>query len=337
MSRRLLPYAFLLTACSAPQLEPETAPELEGPPRYVIVRADAVLRATPEERALQAADTTVQPEDRGKVWRLVRNSQDWVQLESLPADRDGHCAGPERSLAGLAVRVWVRPTDLAPVLTQGVVQTWPDGTAILVQPGLEVGAPLGKTAADKLVVPFATSAYLSAVEAPVAAVGASYLPVEPPRPATETGESCLVRAGARLGLGAGQLLSRTADREHHCRRVGRDDGHWLVDLDARCVTFRVRVADTDVSSPANVFGLLGAGTGSAAWIRPGTRVFWPDGREAGFAVEAVAARSERAGSQGRRCFWFDLRAPGRRAPRLDPNAALPLCVEPGAVTTKHRP
>ncbi len=118
-------------------LEAPAVPEGE----YVAVWPTAQLYAAPREDAyafrLSGAPTLV-TEATPVTFRLLGQSEGWLELESVGGDARAHCGAAVPGFAGAALRLYARPEALSQVITEVIEHREDDGTGYTLNPGLPV-------------------------------------------------------------------------------------------------------------------------------------------------------------------------------------------------------
>lgn len=287
----------LLAACGPERREwrpPETAPGT-GPAAFAMVWAGTPLHVAADRRA----PTVMLPTDTFVPFRILREREGWVRLETLGASDRAHCGTSVASLEPYRLRLYVPTSALAKVTTREVDQRFEDGTSI----HLARGVPLTEASGERLyrahLGPFSTVVRLEP-----SAVGTRYLPSAPSRNGLADqmlSPDALTAGRAVLGR-TGRLNARLPLPLAVHERRAHGPGEALVALHPRCGRLRVRVPSEAVGG----VGLLGR----SAYVPPegpplvpdGSPVYWANGLEAGVAIRAAPVRDEVEGSAGRRCF-----------------------------------
>jgi hypothetical protein len=224
-------------ACSLLILLPSVAfaqePSLKG---NVLVWQDAPLFTEPSETAhsltLATFDGAARKDRVGHVlpMTVVSSKGDFVEVE-LIGDDDcaySHLVVPDDIAR---VRLFVRRTDIAPVLVKPFAKTFSDGTSI----SLGVGTPVVATDAGTFRVSLRGD--VLEVDPPAASVGEAYTPAK----ASNTmmpGETLTITRATKASLG-GRTIALTSWKGSPVEKRGTNA---LVALDDRCVSARVVVA-----------------------------------------------------------------------------------------------
>ena len=246
---RFLACSLLLVsahAFAASKIDPAGAAEAQILRGNVLVWHDATLFAEPSEtaRTLQLATFDAARKHRvGHVvpMKVIAGKGPFIEVE-LAGDEDctwSRVVVPD-DLA--RVRMFVRRTDLAPVLVKSFTKTFEDGTSI----SLDVGTPLVATDANTYVVSLHGDEL--EVDVPATSVGHAYVPKKSAG-VIAAGQTLEIAAATKATLG-GRALSLTAWKGGPIEK--RAD-HAVVAIEERCVTAHVIVpskalADVDDST-----------------------------------------------------------------------------------------
>ncbi len=280
--------------------------------RLVLVRWGAPLRYAPDDAAPVLRDeawATKVELGAASPFRLVRVRTDYLEVETLPAgDDEQHCTSPSPSFRGLALRFFVKKNDLALVLTKAQGAQVSDGTAIRLQPGIQVGAVDPRRAHRGLEhheVELHGRRLL--VELLPERLGWSYVPpsVHATAPTVQVlrEEARPVVAGKPAGPG---LEPRRELRVESTIDMG--GGKALATLRYPCAEMQAVVTTNDLV-PRKAPTIVTPKATSTTWVRAGAPVQWSNLRDAGTVVEAVRLGTEVARQGAYRCFRQPLVSP----------------------------
>ncbi|MEO8706431.1 MAG: hypothetical protein ABI867_40750 [Kofleriaceae bacterium] len=246
---RLLIVASLLSSTAAFAEAPEA---LRG---NVLVWYDATFFVDQSETtSLKLATLDAPREQRvGRVvaMKVLGTTGDYVQV--APAERDCTWSqlGTPDDLAKLSL--FVKRVDLAPVLTRPYEQAFPNGTKIVLRPGMAV-----QPAATGYVV--ALRGDTVAVDVPAASIGHSYT-MERGKAMTITGSVLAVARGTKATLGDRTVALGAWEGTP----VERRGATTVIALEDRCATLHVAVpsaAIKDSDEDQTDLTLGGSGSGS---------------------------------------------------------------------------
>ncbi len=309
--------------------------------RYVLVRTEADLYVAPRADAARlnpsATPQTAGRPDEAVVHRLLEERDGWLALETVPESEWGrHCEGGLRTLAALRLRVFARADARVPVTTRTVHQSWPDGTAVALAPGVPLAARAGQRWRATL------GAVAVELGLPADAVGGAYVPgamFPPSDDAPAFVEDATVRAGdlrlkeGRLGPASDLPIPLLFARS--TRSAGED---LIATLDLHCGRVDARVAPAHVHPRQEAAPLeIDAGSGllpGRLRVLAGATAHWPDGTVAG-RVDAPTTFHREVPSvvPELRCLQKPLRRLRRGEGRLEARSRLVLCFAPSEISS----
>jgi hypothetical protein len=228
--------------------------------------------------------------------RVVGTSGDFVEVEPVASTDCGWTAlGVPKDLERL--RVFVKRTDLAPVVTKAFVKAYKDGTTLDVKPGLAV-------------VPLASGAYRVAFESftidapiPSASIGYAYAGFSGKRATTKAGDYLIESAKLTLG-------ERTFDSDDtiSVAAVDKRKSNSFVVLTVTCALARISVPNDAVSKGGigHGYGIGGGGSGTGKYgerwlLAKGTALFAP-GLKRQVAVAAKEIEVAKPDGKPEACF-----------------------------------
>lgn len=276
-----------------------TAPAMST---FAAVFAGTSFRVAPSPSATEVA--LLPPNDPYEPWardsflafRLIGDTGGWATLETLGEPAAAHCGLDPPSLRAFRLRLHVPSNQLATVTVREVEQSFPDGTSI----ALARGVPLEPVPGPQRLFRAHTGGLNTVLRLDVADVGTRYLPSSHAEPGTPDG---MLAADA---LHAGVPIVGQTGRLHANALAGADDGaptytydtqargasESAVTLHPRCAVLRVRVPSHTLLPPPLVGEELPSARPGAVRVERGTRISWPDGREAGVVTEPVEVADE---------------------------------------------
>lgn len=286
---------------------PEGRQPRERAPReeFVLLPDDAWVYTAPDEQATKAR---VVARTRGGwnafALKVVETRPGWLGVETLDArEEPRHCAPTIPGFRALRVRLWVRDTSLAGVVTRRARVEYEDGSSVALSPGARVEPIDGLSNGDRTVFTAYTNGAVTNLVLGPEAVGVRYTPERALLGRLDDGSSpsveSVIPAETELRVG-GVLLAREPISESWATRpwrvlsapvrarARRRGGSVAIALQTRCGSFNTTAPAASVTpeaaqravpvAPAPVEGLR---------ARAGAFVFWPDGRRAGRVREAV--------------------------------------------------
>jgi hypothetical protein len=280
--------------------------------RLVLVRWGAPLRYAPAEGGPALRDEAWSSKTAlgaATPFRLVRVRGDYLEIESLPSGDDAqHCALPSPSFRGLALRFFVKKEDLALVLQKWQGVEFRDGTALRLQPGVQIGARDPRPALRGMehhLVEIDGLRLLAAVLPE--RLGWSYVP---PPPLARAPAARVVRDDARPILGGQPALAGLEPRRELAveSTIDMGGGKSLATLHLPCAELQAVVTTSDLV-PRKAPAAAASRAAPATWVRAGAPVQWSNLRDAGTVVEAVRTGAEVARQGAYRCFRQPLVAP----------------------------
>lgn len=250
---------------------------------WVLLKAGATLHAGPELVSAPA---------QGPIpMRLVAESADRVVLETPPSAPSCYplpYAGP------VAAQVWVAPDQIEAVLSAAVERRFPDGSALRLDPGLQVTG--GTVRVGELRIP-------------VEAAGRSYA-IDRHTPAEPADRPVLwAPTTARLGTLERPLDPAASARWYapFARVEVRGDRAYLTE-EAPCAQLvwsapwppEPEDPQTGLNAelPSGISGLIGSRGEPTARIAKGTPLYWRDGSPAGQARADILVPPERVNEDG---------------------------------------
>lgn len=229
---------------------------------------------------------------------LLREADGWLEVEI--GDNLG-CYFDPAGLAGLKLRLWVRPDGLAPVVKATHTLSHDDGTALTLRAGLAL-LPTGEADTYRIVDQIATPV----VQLPPEAVGHRYREEWSWYAPMELALVPSVMAqGAHLG---GTLLPMLPNDDPWMwgRTEGAGQKATFASFCARYTTTLPAGAIDENAQGGLLFGISAPRAKAGYPLAPGAPIYWPDDRPAGetrcpeiFAVEVARSPA------GRRCFVRD--------------------------------
>ncbi len=316
------------------------------PQQFVLLKPGTVLR--PPQGISASADTEhpacCDDATRTVVARFIADAGDLLEIETLGTEPDPllHCGvtGEDnwdfaQALASYRLRVFVDRAAVVPVLERTLRRSFSDGTSVVIGAGLPVDASeegllhFGRfQTTQRLTVPAKSSevgtTYTPARIRPGAAALRELMPGW--RQEKTPSKSWFIASGdslATVGHDGSALL--TTGLSWPAARVTRIDGGVLVPLDdGACVKLVAKASRADVfEAPEPVppryprVSISLCVGWSDTCVRPGSTVFWPDGRVAGTTAGDGLTRAFDAGLPGHQCFHVTLQGV---------NGSLPLCL-----------
>lgn len=228
----------------------------------VILRAGALLRVSPESAASSVKN------ENARVFSLIQDQGDWLQLQTLPISTNG-CIAPYLSPSHYQLRFWVKRGDLERVLTREVSYQTTDGAMITVGAGA-LAQPSPVEGRFHLVTQHIT------VDLPVStdAVGLKWTVVEP-SPQTWTGQVALPESWVLGDTTVQFVWPAAAYREEtpgtvvfgaDCTRISR----------AITLTPDMKVVAEGGVEGGVAVGTVGGETTKSYEVPSGTPVYWPE-------------------------------------------------------------
>jgi hypothetical protein len=339
--RALLCLALLSTPAYAEieHVDPEVAADtiaLDRPGLGVLIWVDARLYLDPVDTApsVQLALPITRKDAVGQVVpaRVLGSDKSFVQIEPT---KDVDCTwsklASHKDLAKL--KLWVKRTDLAPVLAKPFRQAWKDGTRIT----LATGTPLGRSKKGYVV---SIHGEQIEVAVPATSVTYAYKPGKVVGVKKRAKKVWLDKKPVTIGDQALQLsLLWTAPN------VQARGNRVLFTLEARCMTAVVSVARTDVDRDLHGFaamvgptgGEMGSKLGAERWLLPkGTALTSATGT-ASVAVTSITIEVPNPGKTARVCIErpIEIAQPVADAPGIDDSKpadrTLKLCAPASAI------
>jgi hypothetical protein len=223
------------------------------------------------------------------VFRVVAEGPEFVEVETNP-DVGQHCYQPPGEMRAVALRAFVRRSDLAPITTRETTIPLTDGASVVLGTGL-VAMP---AAAGVLRVDAEDWSLLLAV--PHTAVGVMYEPRA--LPALASANEVTTPGAFRV---AGQPLFKLS-YPLPAYEVTRRAKDVLATLVVRCAQLRLSLSRDRVKAPDDqVLGGLVAPVSDGVTIRAGAPVYWRDGAPAGSMRSSFTFRPSSVSSPGKRC------------------------------------
>ncbi len=345
MLHRPLLFLLLLAVGCAHSAPPRAAAEASqtSDPRFVLIWTDARLHRSPDDpEPVRAYDYggDARSARAGEVYvaRLVADHGAWLEVDTGPIDwlddanRPYHCASSNvlgRDLpagsGGVALRLWVRRADLAPVLTRPFDRSFDDGTYARLRPGTPIVD--GRPWIDGFLLP---------IQVEDAAIGTNYRVLPLPPATDDDGFRMQDVVEVRAALGGAEVSWQQPpwNYSESPYLLVDDAGTRVTTSDAGCgeavLAFTGRVAPSEFDQ----YGIGGLSTGRVPGVRvaEGTPLQWPDGTPAGTVLEALELRVPATGPAV--CFevgvGWEWKSPGFQADRLEvcvpPDAAIPADV-----------
>jgi hypothetical protein len=235
------------------RVDPELAPDDAALAGNALVWVDAKLYLDPVDTApsVQLAKPIKRKDAVGQVMpvRVVASDKGFVQIEPT---KDIDCTwsklASHKHLAKL--RLWVKRSDLAPVLAKPYRKAWKDGTKL----ALAVGTPLGRSSSGYIV---SLHGELVGVAVPAASVAYAYKP----------GKVAAVKSRGKKpvwlekkSVTLGEQTIQLSDLWSAPAAQIRGD-RVLFPLEARCMTAVVSAAKSDVDRGLRGFGIGVGGVG----------------------------------------------------------------------------
>ena len=255
--RALVVVACLATPAYADleRVDPELAPDTATLAGTALVWVDARLYLDPVDTApsVQLAKPIKRKDAVGQVMpvRVVASDKGFVQIEPT---KDIDCTwsklASHKDLAKL--HLWVKRSDLAPVLAKPYRKTWKDGTKL----SLAVGTPLGRSTDGYIV---SLHGELVGVDVPAVSVAYAYKPGKVVAVKSRGKKPVwLEKKAVTLGEQSIQLTELWSAPAAQIR-----GNRVLFPLEARCITAVVSAAKSDVDRDLRGFG-IGVGGANAA-------------------------------------------------------------------------
>ena len=323
--------AAMAPATAAPPLPEPAAPQLPAPgwnspvgrsgsdAQFAVIRGIGGLLRAPGE-PLVLVDTAYAPsEDLLYVVELLGRGDGLAEIRLGGAvDWDTHCV-PHQTLAPwVAVRAWIPEEELVELLAEELVRDHADGTGLRLLPGTPVLD--GRAWLDGQRVPVPDGARTATdYRTGELRLERVYGPVQ--LPWTTTGH-----------IGGEPFTLRQPDFDHNDALTVSASSprgeHSLITLTERCGELRFMAPLPEPNGEfAGIFGALRGSGDDAPWVtlRPGTRVYWLDGRPAGQVVEEHAVLASELYGTPMRCL----------EPKLGSaeDQRVPLCFDPADLET----
>lgn len=340
----LLCVSGLACAAATPPVQPssanrsdvaiESVPQQDAADSFVLIWFDAAFYRTPADTApLRAYDfgesarnqragqffTMKVLEDRGE-WLRVSDPREWLRED----DSSLHCIGSDLFwVEHFAVELWVRESDLVPVLAQDFTREYDDDTFVALWPGTPI--------VDQR--PWAQGYHLP-VTVPAELVARRYQPSATGKADTPEGFSMVYVDDATFSLGREQVnwrqevtnyakspLMVVNEERTRARETG---GCGQFEL---AFTGQVRPLDQSGGMLGVLGGVIGGEqqTVRGIEISEGTELFWPGGQRAGAVVKTFKQGGARASASARTCLEIpvgtNLKTTGYR------NEQVTVCVE----------
>jgi hypothetical protein len=284
---------------------------------FVLVDKTAWFTAHEDGSGVRIRGAT-EPAEGGvpQVWtaRLLEERGDRVHLEFGPGHWGFHCAWDTALDAAWRVRMWVDRDALHTLTTAVVTQEFPDGTSVVLAPGV----PLvdGGVQFDGLQVP---------VMVPKKLQGTTYR--ESDAFGDEKTEHRPLESDASLHIG-GKALTR-AGTESTLYAIPLGEGTMAVA--SSCGRIEAKVSPYPDEPTGGLGGLLGGMVGAAERfsLQAGTALWWPDGTRAGTLVfdRSVDQANWPEMSDGTRCEHLVMdRHSGKDKPSAE--RLLEVCIRP---------
>jgi hypothetical protein len=234
MRQALVTTTLLLTLTAGARADAPATEALRG---YVLVWHDAPLFADASDKApqIRVAALPVRKAGHAVPMRVVSVAGAFVEVE--PVD-DLHCTWSRIATTDDIgqLKLFVRRTDLAPMVVKPYAKTFPDGTRIALKPGVPVVAlPDGWYAAALRGDDFPA-------EVPAASIGWSYTP-ERDKPRTITGKDFTLVPRTKVTLGDRTFALASAPLASSVERRGSTT---LYAIEDRCMSVAVAAPSTSV-------------------------------------------------------------------------------------------
>jgi hypothetical protein len=277
-------------AFATERIEPSGAADTEQLRGNVLVWTDATLYTEPTDTAttLHAASLPAARKDSvGAVvpMHVVSIAKGFVEVEPA-TELDCTWSRLQTSDDLARLRVFVKRTDLAPVLVTAFEKTFEDGSRIAMRPGVA----LVPTADGKFVVGVHGGGEV-AVELPAAAVGHAYTPDKSKVTNTLTDREYVLAPKTAVAFGEG----KTTLDGHHAIGVQHHGATTLFSIVTRCValdviapTKAVRAVDDDTEAelePSSGLGVLDLR--DQDYIPAGTVLSTPSGHAIAAAAKPI--------------------------------------------------
>lgn len=270
-------------ALAASTVDPPGAADDQRLAGHVLVWHDAPLFAEPDEgaRSLTLAKLPAPRKERvGHVvaLKVVSAKGAFVEVELTG---DEHCTASRVDVPDdlARVRLFVRRSDVAPVLVKPFAKTFADGTSI----ALGAGTPVVPTDAGTFVVSLRGDALEVAI--PAASIGHAYTPAKT-RTGMLAGETVAIAPRTRAQLGD-HAIALTAWTGAPVERRGETA---IVALEDRCVSARVALPSKALTEADESSLEVGVGGGSGMSLRDEYFIPRLSPLMIGTRVVAVAAR-----------------------------------------------
>lgn len=330
---------------------------LVAPPRasaqgneYVLVRRNAFLHARPDASSERVRDPWAQRYSLRLgpfyVMRFAADHGDWTEVATVPVFRAGdHCYGTAPGLDGLDLRMFVRTSDLAPVIASTVRRSLQAGSRLTLVGGVGV-TPRGRNRYEAAVRGATVRVDLTPEE-----LVTRYRPS--PKIPVSRDANAMLAPGARFDLGPGvfvatergsgrraasNVVSFTDDEARGGGGGSAEPPRAILSIQARpgasgrveatlrtdCLEATGWVRDRDLTSdrPARSAD-LDARSGTA--LRAGVALYWPDGSRAGRVADHATLDGSARPEGQYVCFDHPLRPGASR--RATADETLTLCVD----------
>jgi hypothetical protein len=313
--------------------------------RYVLVSNGAVLYTEPNRGAdmlVRYRDSAFHDQARREGWasafRLVEQSDGWLELETIPEEDEHHCEEGPYSLTDFRLRVYAREDERFQLTRKAVRLEFQDDTWV----ELDEGVPLLPVGNDEGSYEALVDDFVVSLRLPANSVGLFYgAPKRRDKDAKHHRDyDQQIRFERRaLRFGTASLRTRGGMGDYvGVTDIEKRGNESLVTIYDRCGRFRVRADNNAIKDDVVTGGLLGGSVddGAAAFAREGAEVFWRNGKLAGFAAKRAALGTEIDGRHARRCFKRALYYTRAGAPPAPDSGHLILCVNREEVEEVHR-
>ncbi len=316
--------------------------------RYVLVWEDAFLHAAPRADAPRAR-AAAWPEGRAgrlgqvRVFERLAEQGDWVQVANTHDETPGvsdHCADPQWNLYDYRLRLWVKRSDLAPVLMKTVTTEFEDGTAVSIRAGAPVEpgeGPMLRVAADGRAV---------RLSLPDDMIGTAYRPAR--RLAADLPGGARKCPGGYLAKDAELTIAgkRPVARAHigyprtclaKAEKIGQ---RHRVSLRSACLDLTAWTTKPPREEARGGGGVMGALSGTdkvLVKVRKGAQVRWPDGSPAGTTRQAVWFAPEQIEGDEPGCAEIPLTYHKDEGMPSEAEQFLPVCFDKADTQRARRP
>jgi hypothetical protein len=261
------------------------SPAMAG--EYVVVNGKAPLYTRGTTKAQRIGPLS----EARLTLKKLSSKKGWVEVEANgPLKSREHCAAAPWSLEPLALRLWVRESELLPVTAKSVTIKHSDGTRLTAS----AGVPLSKSKGEWL-------AELGGHQWPISLKSSEVAKSFSPAPMAKRGRSDWMTATVDIQIG-GSAINGTKGDSFDVLSVMETDGKTRYRISGRCFSAVVAGGFEDPPEGVGGLGMLGAlmgGDGKDYWqVKKGTEVYWPTGESAGyFKRDSFIHDSEQVGER----------------------------------------